>query len=429
MGGRFFEGYPWRLLFCDIPVPNAAQPSTGGVTTTWANNLVTNRTITLTLNAPTQITGSVWPNFREVNAIFGDGDPLVAQSNRLVYAFRREAPGNVGTEQQPPWVVRAAGILMNPEDQADTDVPLTNFVAFDAWQHLFGRPVYLNNGKFPDPSGTPSFAGLGAETGDQIALQLIKNLVTYDLSGPLGDGFCFIDAGPDYGGTAFYGGTIETTPPFVYSLQQSQMVGDVWNDLVSSGTMDIVLTPIYDPINRPGYTHEVSIFNLAGTEQPNAIFGWSTLNNNLNNIDRMHDGTPQSFINIVNFYAGQGGWPVGIQRNIPSVAKYLPAWDASSYPEQTITNGDAVEILALQALRLAKQGRRTVTLAATPERSPIPLRDYMPGDRVPLYTSDALRVASQGYQRVETIPIVISDDGIEQLTQLLVSPDWRDGPS
>lgn len=438
----FFVGYPWRFLFTDIPTaPDCAppNPSTGGIVTTWADGLLSARQIALTLDAPTVITASVYPDDPRVNAIFTDGDPLVAQGNRLLYCFRREGRSGSGTDETGPWVCRAAGIVMSPEDEADADSPLTHLSAYDPWQYLAGRPCVNASGTLPDDEGFVN----GPETifgvrGDQMALVLLKN--TIQASCEIGGGFCFVDAGDgsrsgegaqyaDYGGTSFYGGTIEETDDIVYNVQQGQAVKDVWDDLCDAGNMDIVLEPIYDPVNRPGYTHELSIYNLAGTERPSAVFGWDRMNRSLTTIDRMHDGTPPNFANKVNYYIGTGGFPVATQTNADSVAKYLPAWAVQFFSSQTIPDptGALVLQMAQQALRLGRQGRRTLTVDATPERSPLPFVDYDIGDRVPVYGSNNLRATIDGYQRVEGIPISILDDGTEQVQSLLMSPDWRDG--
>lgn len=412
-GRRFFQGYQWRFLFADIPAPDAPVPSPGGITTTWADGLLTGRNIAYTLNAPTVITAAVWPDDRRVNQIFQDGDPLVAQGNRVIYAFRREAPPG-----GPPWVCRAAGILMSPEDQADADQPLTHLVAYDAWQYLGGRPVVDATGQLPPPDGS-----IVIQSGDSIVTDVLRNAI-------LDEGFAFVDAGAANGGTSFYGGTIETTDDIVFEYQRGMMVADVWRALCDAGNLDIVLTAIYDPVNRPGYTHELNVYRLAGSEQPSAVFAWDKLMRSVTEIDRAHDGTPGNFINEIQYYAGQGGFPVpaaGPLTNDPSIAKYLPYWSNQFQTTQggSDPTGSAVLAMAQQQLALSKQGLRTMTLSPTPERSPVPLTAYQIGDRVPIYATIRLRVVSAGYQRVQGIPVQITDDGIESIPALLCSPDWN----
>lgn len=404
---RFFQGYPWRFLFADIP----SYYSGGGVTTTWADGLLTSRGIVFTLDQPTVITAAVWPDDRRVNQIFAlDGDPLVAQGNRIVYCFRREG-GN------PPWKIRAAGILMSPEDQGDADIPLTHFTAYDPWLYLYARPVMNADGNLPPPDGA-----IVILRGDQIVTSLLKHTID-------NQGFCFIDAGVAFGGTSYYSGTIEATDVIAFEYQRGMTVGDAWDAMCNAGNLDIELKAIYDP-RRPGYTHELNIKRLAGVNRRTAVFAWDKMNRSVTTIDRMHDGTPGNFINVIQAYAGQGGFPVpaaGPLKNNASVLKYLPYWLNTFQTTQGAVDptGSMVLALAQQQLVLQKQGRRTLTLSPTPERAPIPLTEYNVGDRVPVYATRRLRVTAAGLQRVQAIPISIDDDGIESVPALLTSPDWR----
>lgn len=412
MPDRFFEGYPWRFLFADIPCEN--NGFIGGATTTWADGLLTNREITFTLNQPSTINCDVWPDDRRVNALWDDGFPLVSQNNRIIYAFRREAPGPIGTEPQPPWVCRAAGLLMSPEDQGDTEIPLSHLVAYDAWQYLNGRPCVDATGQLPDSYGQRFLA----QRGSDVVRTLLKNTI-------LNNGFAYIDAGEDWGGTPFYNGTVEDTDVLNIIFQQGTMIGDAWTQLCETGTLDIVLNPIYDWENRPGYTHELNIKKLAGNDMPSAVFGWDMMNRGAANIDRMHDGTPGNFADKVLYYVGQGGPAAVIQTNTEAIAAFGEQWATQFFPENTIPSAGVITQLAMQAISLSKQGQRTMTLNVTPQRSPIPLIQYNLGDRVPIYASNRLRTTSAGYQRVQAIPISITDDGIERVSALLCSPDWR----
>jgi len=429
-----YVGLPWRFIFTDLNT----------VTTTWAEGLMTNRTLTFNLDAPSQIAASVYPDDPRVNLLFTDGYPLVAQTNRLVYAFRREAPPPVGSTPQPPWVCRGAGILMQPEDEADTDIPLTNFTAFDPWALMAAWPVWQSGG-LPGPQG---FNYLGPFNGTYWALNVYMNALGALAAaqwGPTplyaGNG-SFIDAGDgsrsgegdqyqNWGGTSFYQGTLEITPPIQLTLTSGNTVADTWTQLCDAGNCDIVLTPIYDPVNRPGYTHELSIYNLAGVERPNSIFSWAMLRRNLKRIDRMHDATAGAFQNLGQYFGGAGGnVPTPLTGPlIPSGANietFGPYWSTQFQPNQTdLIDATAILQLLQQSLAVSKQGKRTITMDPIPERSPIPLLDYFPADRVPVYAPNKLRVTAAGPQRVQTLPVQITDDGIEQIVGLVTSPDWR----
>lgn len=414
---RFFEGYPWRFIFTDIRAPSATPPTPGSVTTTWAHGILTNRQISKTLNQSTTIVGAVWPDDQRANEIWSDGFPVISQNNRLVYCFRREGGS-------PPWKCRAAGVLMSPEDDGDADTPLTHFTAYDPWTALAGR---LAVDAFGDPAQSAYGFSYTGNAGSDIALQLLKNTI-------LTHGPVFIDAGPSWGGTSSWAGVIETTDALVFNVQQGATVADVWNELVDTGTMDIVLTPVYDPNGRPGITHDLSIFKLAGNDLPAVVFGWDKMNRALTTADRMHSGTPGDFVNKIIYYPGQGGLAAPPQSNTASIDTFGEYQTTQFFPETTMPTGQTPTLLAKQALRMGKQGKRTFTVNPTPERAPVPLRDYDVGDRVGIWTTKRLRVATSASfalfppnaQRVQTIPIVIDDDGIERIQAMVTSPDWRD---
>jgi hypothetical protein len=412
---RFFTGYQWRYLFTDLDC----------VTTTFAEGIVSNRAVVLGLGAAEAITGTVVPDDPRINTIWDDGYPKVAPLKRIAWAFRRDGSG------ETLWQPRAAGIIQQPSDHADDTVPVAEFTAYGPRSILAARPVLISTGSgftlpgqnaaggswFLDPD-TPS----GYMTGDQIALTVLYNSI-------LSDGPCFIDAGPDFGGTAFWAGTVETTDEIPVNAQNGVMVADIWKQLEDAGNCEIILTPVYDPVNRSGITHDLSVYRMAGVERPEAIFAWDRLNRSVANIERMHDATPGSFFNRVQYFAGQGGFPVppdGPLDNAESIDAFGVYWSTNFQPNLQQPNPDGADVLAAaeQALQLVKQGKRTMTITPIPERAPIPITGYMIGDRVPIYASARLRVTADGYQRVQTLPIQIDDDGIEHVNGFVATPDF-----
>lgn len=410
---RFQNGTPARIVITDL----------NGKVTTWLSQTLLDGTIAANLNEPWQISFSVRSNDRAVNAIDADdGDPKVAQSNRLCYVFIQETPFG-------SWTCRASGILMSPEDQGDPDTATSRFVAYDPWQYLFGRPCFADDSGTPiGPDGLTYFS----TPGSVIAATLLQNTVASQGVG------VFIDPGFTYGGTTHWTGTIEDTPVITFNVQQGMTLGDAWNQLVSTGDneassgpfdgIDIVVEPIWDPDNRPGFTSQLSIYNLAGDEKPIAPMGWGRLNRNAPTADRQHDGTPGAFINEADFHAGQGGVSVPIGGPVPanpaSVTKYGPYRQTQFFPDQN--QGATVEAMANMALTLHKQGTRTFTVDVDPIRTQVlPFRDYTIGDRIPILAPDNLRVGAAGFQRVQTIPVQILSDGVTSVQQLLTSPDWR----
>lgn len=383
--------------------------------TTWLDKIHLGATITQNLDQPGTVEVSVRPNNSAANDLYTDGDPLLAQSNRLIYVFLREGGS-------PPWVCRAAGIAMQPQDQADADVPTSHFVFYDPWQYLMARPCFIDTGAtLPGPDGFL----YPATRGGVIVATLLKNTIVSEAVG------AYIDAGLTYGGTSFWGGVIEDTPIIDFQVQQSMTVGQAWNELLAAGQdpdggtggIDIVLTPIYDPDNRPTYTHELSVYSLAGEARPSSPMAWGEFVRTSTTADRQHDASPGAFINSAYYYAGQGGAPVGLVDNPASITKYHPYWSQQFFPQQL--SASAVRAFAQQAITLTKQGKRTFTVAPDPMRASPPFTGYNIGDRIPQLAPRSLRVAATGYQRVQSIPVEIAPDGATRVPALLTSPDWR----
>lgn len=433
---RFPAGVPARILVTDL----------FGATTTWLAKTQLQAAVNANLNAPWQITADVRSGDQAVNTLFTDGDPVIAQNNRLMFVFLREAPPAMS-----PWVCRASGILMGLEDATDADISTTHLTAYDPWQYLKGVPVFNDNagGRIP-AIGLTFTAGAFPDGAAQIAAtiltQSIQSLIALGYDGP---GGALVDmplndvgggGGPYVTSGHYTGGGIHPTPAITYTVQQGMYVGDVWDQLCAGGQdasgsalgCDIVLEPIYDPIFRPAYTSQLAIYPRAGVCRYAAPMSWGRFGRSATTADRVHDGTPGSFVNIALFGAGQAGTDgiATIQVNAASVTKYYSYWAEQFFPNQPIVG--AVENLAISAVNLAKQGKRTFALDPDPLRSPMPFRDYLPGDRVPVYTpgvttpnGPSQRVAATGFQRIETIPLQINSDGVTVVSKLLCSPDYR----
>jgi hypothetical protein len=433
---RLPAGVPARLVVTDLY----------SRATTWTAKTLLQAGVNANLNAPWQITADVRSGDQAVNTIFPtDSDPVIAQNNRLGFVFLREAPASM-----PPWVCRASGILMGLEDATDSDISTSHLTFYDPWQYLRGIPCFM------DGVGTPigslgrqfiSYAGGGAAIAAQLLADSINSLLYLSSNATINfpvmpnPGGLFIDAGTTYAGTTYWTGTIESTPVLTeFDVQQGTMLGDAWDQLCAGGQdasgtalgVDIVLEPIYDPVNRPGFTSQLSIYTRAGVCQYAAPMSWGRFGRSSTTADRVHDGTPGSFVNVARFGAGQGGTDGNAfaEVNAASTAVYYTYWAAQFFPGQPIVS--QVENLAISATNLAKQGKRTFALDPDPLRSPMPFRDYTVGDRIPVYTpgvttpnGPSQRVAATGYQRVETIPLVINSDGVTSVSKLLCSPDYR----
>lgn len=400
---RFCQGPMWRFIVTDLDCQ----------TLTFLDRIATSRTAVYTLNAPAVATGVVPSDAPEVNIAHTDGDPFVAEGNRILFGFRQEIVGGELT-----WVVRYGGLILQIEDIADSDNANTHYTAFDPLKYLFSRPVQTIEG---NPVGVDGLSFTATRVDVIIGTLLLNTIVN--------NGTTHIDAGASYGGTGFYAGTIEMLPQIDINFQQGLSVGDAIKILTDQNYCDIILTPIWDPENRPGYVCELSIFAQAGAVQEDAIFAWDKPSRSLVGISRLLEGTARA--NNVRYFAGQGG-SAGSSTvdDATSIAKYGEYWSQQFWPGQKLVV--AVTALAEAALDLQKNGKETVTISPIPGCTPLPFEEYFLGDRVPVYASNRFRQEiprtpsgtnppDVQYQRIYGMPIDIEDDSTEMIKQMLTS--------
>lgn len=387
------------------------------------DRLASQRTVTFTLNTPAVATGVIPSDNPEINIPWPDptSDPFLTEGSRVLWGLRQETPGS--------YVIRSAKMILQLEDAAGSDNAFTTYTAEDPWRYLFSRPVCNADGTLPGPKGI-SFT---ATRVDVIAATLLRNTI-------VNNGIVGIDAGDgsigappayqDWGGTSFFGGTINASTVIDINFAQGTSVGQAWKTLCDGDYCDIVLLPIYDPINRPGYLVEFNIKDQWGTTKDDQIFAWDEPSRSLVGLHRLIEGTQRA--NEIKFFAGQGGNAPGgqtipVQEDLTSKAKYGEYWRQQFWPAQNVAA--AVEALAQAQLMLSKDGRTTVTFSPAPQRSPVPFNDYYLGDRVPVYASNRFRAPIPAldaggdalYQRVYGIPLAIADDATEQIVQMLTA--------
>ncbi len=353
--GRFYEGFPWAELVTDRNT----------VAITGLSKLAASRTFTFPLNKPATASGVVPSDDPRVNLPHvesGTDAPSLSFNDRLLYAFRREAQGT-----GPPWVCRFAGIVEQIEDACDGDQPYSTFTAYDPWQYLFARPV-MNGTALVGPDGI----SWDDTRGDVIARQIIEATIALH-----GDVYIDVDSG-----------VWEETEAIDINFQQGTSVGAALQQLAATGTLDIVMEPVYDPTDRPGVCVVMNVYVQAGVTRPDAVFSWDR-GRNVVGISQLTDGDLMA--NTVQFFNGQGGPAVTPAHDASSAARY-GWWESQQFfPAQT--QAVAVEAMAEFQLSLRKTGHRTVNLSPNPLLSPIPLLEYGLGDRVPVYATSRLRQA------------------------------------
>lgn len=402
--GRFLSSPPWRWVVTELD----------SQVVTFLDHLAMDRQVVHLLNRPSTQQCRLPSDNPEVNILqsvgTGPAEPFVSEGTKLLYCFRREG----GT---PKWRIRASGIILQLEDEADSadaSTAYTHLTSYDPWQYLYNRPVVNIDGDLPGPNGL----SFGATTGDEIALQLIRNTI-------INHGSVHLDVPLLYGGTFFWGGTRETTTAMDINFEQGTSVGEALEQLAETDTIDFEIEPIWDPINRPGYTSQLSIWTEMGSTQFSSIFAWDRPSHSLVGISRLKDGTQRA--NNVKFFAGPGGQDgeAVLETDAQSVAKYGEYWAQQFFPKQTILQ--PVQALAAAQLALRKNGKTTLSFSPAPERAPMLYTEYFLGDRVPVYASRNFREELGGpaadplLQRIYGIPIRITDDGVEEVQRMITA--------
>jgi hypothetical protein len=374
----------------------------------------------------------------------------LSEGMRLMYSFRRDGEGEGGA----PWSIRHAGPVLELEDDADPDRRLSRFTTWDPWAYLYQLPLRNADPDLitPDPTINPVAKEMGTvfpagTTGDEIVTELLRRTIEED-------GLTYIDAGTAFGGTADYAGTIETTPTFIDPtvFPRGMMLGQAWEQMVDTGTLDIVLTPIYDPLNRPGYCAELNIYASAGGNPGDAFssgfpnFRWDRTGRALVRINRRQDGRERA--NRIRALVGGTGaqaapWtghlgelegagdPEATWNDNVSSERFGRSWSEQTFTRQT--RGETVGYLALDELYRRRAGQRTWRLSPTPEFSPRPFQDYMPGSFIGFYHSHNLREEQwwipENFNdqtvspRVLGFTIELSDDSLETVSSLDIGVD------
>lgn len=422
----------WRFLVTDL----------NGSSITLLDSLASERMVTPKLNEALEISGTVPSDSDYVNRTHTDGFPLLAEGVRQLYGFRRES------NTSPYYKSRASALIMQINDAAPSGDARSRFTAWDPWQYLFSRPVLQSNLATIGKDGAAGVSGLlippanlfypQSVSADEIIVDILFTMLANgDVTAPGSALQGFID----WGLSGFYTGVIETcSAPGIgqsWEIQQGTSVGQALQDICATGACDIIMEPIYDPVNRPGLLCQMSIYtqntpaNGAGIFNYNAIFAWDRPGRNLVGVDDLFDGANRA--NHIIYYHGQGGPPVlpyasadPNVRNAASIATYGEYVNSQFWVAQTIKAG--VKALSKQQLELRANFKQTLTVNPAPERSPEPFVDYKLGDRVPVYASDNLRQEIPGgvlpfaWQRIYGIPVEIDDNGVETVRELLVGP-------
>lgn len=398
-----------------------------GRPTSYLEKLATNVQMQFVLNDSAQMTCDLPSDNSEIYQKADDLFPRVDYGNRLIYGLRREEPGG----GDPPWVCRYAGIITILQDQATEDEPVTHLTAHDPWQWARTLPVLNPDGSLL-ASGGLNYEG---KTSEYIALDLIGNAYTW-MSTVFGPTFSWSGLGVDNLPIDISSGVRDGPFPTIDKINFAQgiSVGDAWTQLVQTGTLDILLRPVY---GVAGVCTILDLYAQAGSHRPNAVFGWDMFPRELVRIDDLRDGT--QIENYAQFFADNT--PATAESDSASIDKYGPYYVTKSFPAPADT--DSVSLLALAEVALRKAGKQTIQIDPVPElQAPDPFVAYYLGDTVavwggrqllplggpgggPFKPGSALRAGvrsqSVGTHRVYGFEVDLADDLTETITNMLLS--------
>jgi hypothetical protein len=411
------------VVSADLPWRTLIVQATTGRTLACLDGRATDRSNLYVLNGPASATGQVAADDPMVNIGFPNADDpaVLANNRRMLFQLQREQGAD------PPWQPRFGGIVTVMDDQG-ADAPTTRYTAHDPWQYLMSRPVR-----------NPSTGALVADNGLTFNAGTLASDIAHDLleiTDTL-DG----DTHIDFSDTGLIEASAPLDEPITFDVGIS--VGEAWQQLCDTGSIDIHLDPIYDPDARPTKCVELRIVaqttgQSTGTVRFNAVMGWDIAGNSVMEISRLIDGT--RLANSVQFYPGQGSFTVPLQTDAGSIAAYGTYWAQQTFPEA----GNKRVLIALAALAqvvLRRNGAKNISFSPAPERTLIPLRDYALGDYVPIWASrnfrDPLAVdydsfnpdfpGACGYQRILSIPIDIDDNGVARVPGVVTQNELEGG--
>lgn len=412
--------------FTQAPPSRFVVTNLDGVVRTFTDGIGMSKAVTLNLNAPSQGTFNGPSDNPGINLTPGGGSliPFLSMGDKLLYWFRGESfyAGDGGD-----WVCRFAGIVqqINDEIEATTDAATSEVTVYDSWGFLNTIPVLNAAGNNPGADGIT----YNGATAYEIATDLLYNaktgivnmlaavpisaadvpLASLDLFLNWGQnpymGVTYNTDGAACGGTAGTGPTADMNPCFTgvaepgslipqINFQQGISVGAALTQMVQAGYCDIIMTPVWDPINQPGILNQLNFYCFAGAQKPGAWFGWDKPGRSLVGMNRMQDGTQLGNVGIG--YAGSSGPSVPVFGPAtavvaPSVEEYGPYWFMTTYPTELATNTLVIQLIAGQAL-LLQNGLQSLTLDIAPEMAPRPFIDYNLADLVPVMASSNFRL-------------------------------------
>jgi hypothetical protein len=378
----------WKFIVADLRTTR---------TLTAITTLMSDTTVERVLAESWPATATVPADDPRVRTVFeGDtfDEPFLAEGVRTLIGFR-----NTGTD--PLWEVAYTGLILQVNDAVEDGIPLSHLSAWDVRKYLEYLPVCKADGTLPGKKGLT----FTATKANEIARALLTNLY----AGSWGDLLTILLNTTD--------GVDEDCAELDITFQQGTTIADAWAQLEHTGTIDIILTPFYDPHAAPGVISVLNTYAEAGQERPAAIFGWDRSPRSLTGINRLEDGTKRA--NVIQYFD-----PTATPSHPPTTRPRSRSTGPTSRsrPSRGRAKPQHRGARTLQK-DLRKNGQTVVGIDPTAQRAAQPVQGYDIGDRIRIEASELIRKPISGFARIYRIPIGDRPGRSETVTSLGISAD------
>jgi hypothetical protein len=424
----------WRLVLCDLD----------GRAIEVISQLASNKQLNYALNRPARVSFDVPSDHPIVNTLYTDArgftDPQLTVGNRVIKAYRSVSGGS--------WDLRGVFLVWDIQDSGDGTTTRSAVTAYDIMQLLRKRLVYSATGtvnKTVEFNGaTDSSGNLTGMKSDQIAKTMVDRSITYA-------GACGITT--DTG----LGASFEASARMNKRFDQAY-VAEAIIEMCDTGVLDVW----FQGLDRTDGTlwamhaspmRRTNDADVNGFTCPDVVIAYAAAGRTAYEMDRtvsmetvandvrlwaLSTTGPLAHVNETGGHDVAGG-SFTVDGTVTtalnnSISKYYRYEDATVI--SAIRNKTDIQALAVEEAVLRYLPRTLMTVLPTPGLAPPPFAsgggfNYFVGDTVHVVAGtdkglegspSMTREATSGLQRVYGISLDVTDDGVERVAGLDVSP-------
>jgi hypothetical protein len=331
------------------------------------------------MNKQAKVTFQIPSDHPRIQGLAPDGLPWLNKF-RVVKAYREEVMADGSTQ----YVIRFAGEIWLLADSGDSSGrAVTRVTAFDSLQRLTSR-----------------FTGPLFKLDNTDGAQIVRQLVDYTNA-------------RNFTGMNTSEGTFETTP-VRYVEYTRKSIGSAVIDLSNAfNGFDFEVRPVD---REEGTLNILSVFGRLGQHQPTVVLEWGTGSKNIAAVNR--DENADLMASQVH---GIGATESYSEESPGATLSYGLLEAVDSFTD--VTNHEFLVALTQEELGYRIRSREIVNLTPFAGLTPEPWTHLHPGDTFTVTADESLRGGFSGIMRCYGWNLQIGDDGIERMTDLLVTPE------